>query len=202
MRFGPGYHGRTRYGSVHGDSRVQVWIPSQAPRRGPATTDASSQRHSPRRGTAVRYTTFTEARTRTCCAGCLFCGIQCCALRLRGSGTTANRKALVGTSGKAKAGCVDTVPPSRMPTRPSASAPRVHRYDPLVSVAPGMWTSHQRPIMRGQTRFTGQGAMEWHHPDAEDEHVYRRYFSRNDSEPISRNGTFVEMGAYNGGMRH
>ena len=65
-----------------------------------------------------------------------------------------------------------------------------------------MWTSHQRPIMRGQTRFTGQGAMEWHHPDAEDEHVYRRYFSRNDSEPISRNGTFVEMGAYNGGMRH
>ena len=77
-------------------------------------------------------------------------------------------------------------------------ATRGHRYDALIGVAPGMWTSHQRPIMRGQTRFTGQGAMEFHRPDAEDEHVYRRYFSRNDSEPIVRNGTYVEMGAYNG----
>jgi hypothetical protein len=61
----------------------------------------------------------------------------------------------------------------------------------------GIFSSQQRPIMRGQTRFVGQGALE-RAGDAEDEHVFRRYFSRDGAPPIRRNGTFVELGAFNG----
>lgn len=60
---------------------------------------------------------------------------------------------------------------------------------------PGYWTASHRLRARGQTRFTGQG---YKTGDPEDEHVFRHFFSANGSEPMLRNGTYVEMGALNG----
>ena len=79
-----------------------------------------------------------------------------------------------------------------------------HPYPKYRVPITGQFTSLQRPILRGQARFCGQGAVEavmgrgGGAVEAEDKHVFERYFSANGSEPMRRNGTYVEMGAFNG----
>ena len=59
----------------------------------------------------------------------------------------------------------------------------------------GTWPYTDRKHATGQTRFTGQGYKDH---DAEDEHVFRTFFSAKGQAPFVQNGTFVEMGAFNG----